>query len=132
VAPLWGHDGSADEVEDDDGNALADDDSCSNLPLLNSMKGPSVASNHGLKEKGTKFMVDATVAKQLLKELLVDPLSYSDFDHIPPITQAHLDFLLGRVDSVVQPVSLDDNRSLKMMMTTTKLFSTKAMANTPP
>jgi hypothetical protein len=109
VAPLWGHDGIADEVEDDDDNALADDASCSNLPLLNAMKGPSVASNQGSKEKGTKFMIDATVTKQLLKELLVDPLSSSDFDHIPPITQAQLDFLLARVDSVVQPVSIDDN-----------------------
>jgi hypothetical protein len=109
VAPLWDPNGSADEVGDNDDNAFADDDSCSNLPLSNAMKGPSVASNQGSKEKGTKFMIDATVAKQLLKELLVDPLSYSDFDHIPPITQAQLDFLLARVDSVVQPVSIDDN-----------------------
>jgi hypothetical protein len=109
VAPSWDHNSSADEVEGDDANALADDDSCSNLLLLNSIKGPSVASNHGSKEKATNFMIDATVAKQLLKDLLVDPLSYSDFDHIPPITQAQLDFLLARVDSVVQPVSLDDN-----------------------
>jgi hypothetical protein len=66
VAPLWGHGGSADKVEDNDDNALANDDSCSNLLLLDAMKGPSVASNQGSKEKGTKFMIDATVAMQQL------------------------------------------------------------------
>jgi len=69
VAPLWGHDGSSDKADDDDNNHGADDDSSSNIPLVNSIKGPSVASNQGSNEKGTKFMIDATVAKQLLKEL---------------------------------------------------------------
>jgi hypothetical protein len=58
--------------------------------------------------KGSKVTIDATVAKQLLKELLVDPLTYADYDHIPPLTQGQLDFLVSRLDSVVEPPPLDE------------------------
>ncbi len=52
--------------------------------------------------------IDATVDKQLLKELLVDPRTYADYDHIPPLTQGQLDLLVSRLDSVVEPPLLDE------------------------
>jgi hypothetical protein len=71
-------------------------------------KGHPAVTNHFSTDKGTQIMIDTAVAKQLLKELLVNPLSYADYDHIPPITQAQLDFLVSRINSVVQTPLLDD------------------------
>ena len=36
----------------------------------------------------TEVMVDKKVTLQLLKELLLDPLAYAEFDHFPPMMQA--------------------------------------------
>jgi hypothetical protein len=94
VAPLW------DNTED---NVDIDDDR-SNLSADNYAQGNKVVIDHVSDEKlSTKVTIDAKVAKQLLQDLLVDPRSYADFDHIPPITQGQLDFLVARLGSVVQP-----------------------------
>jgi hypothetical protein len=71
------------------------------LTSKDSSKGPPAVTNHFSTDKRTKVTIDATIAKQLLKELLVDPLTYADYDHIPPITQAQLDFIVSCIDSVV-------------------------------
>jgi hypothetical protein len=77
-------------------------------------KGNPNVSNYFSTAKGTKVTIDATVAKQLLKELLVDPLTYADYDHIPPLTQAQLDVLVQGIDSVVRPPLLvGDNLNME-------------------
>ena len=88
MAPLWDND------DDHDDNNLASDNDNDNHCVTSkdfSKDHPS-ASAHCSTDKHAKVMIDATVANQLLKELLVDPLSYADYDHTPPITQAQLDF----------------------------------------
>ena len=57
----------------------------------------------------TKVMVDKKVALQLLKELLLDPLAYAEFDHFPPMMQAQLDFIVARNDTVGDPHVAADN-----------------------
>ena len=98
MAPLWDNDEFLSNDNDQDYN---------NKPPFPASKdvahGNKVVIKHFLNEKRTQVRIDATVAKQLLKDLLVDPLSYADFDHIPPITQAQLDFLVACIDSVVPP-----------------------------
>jgi hypothetical protein len=101
MALLWDYN---DENNDDNVSSNNDNDN----HLFNSMnppkkKGHPDASTHFSTAKGTKVTIDATVAKQLMKELLVDPLTYADYDHIPPMTQAQLDFLVSHIGSVVQP-----------------------------
>jgi hypothetical protein len=103
VAPLWDNDEFPSNDNDQDYN---------NKPPRPASKdvahGNKVVIEHFSNEKRTQVRIDATVAKQLLKDLLVDPLSYADFDHIPPITQAQLDFLVARIDSVVPPPPVEE------------------------
>jgi hypothetical protein len=105
VAPLWDNDD-----DNDNGNDTLNNDNDNNFftSKNSTKKGHPDVTNHSSTDKGTQVMIDATVAKQLLTKLLVDPLSYADYDHILPITQAQLDFLVSHIDSVVQPPLLDD------------------------
>jgi hypothetical protein len=66
-------------------------------------KGNKVVIEHFFNEQRTQVTIDATVAKQLLKDLSLDPLSYADFDHIPPIRKEQLEFLVARIYGVVKP-----------------------------
>jgi hypothetical protein len=78
-------------------------------PSKDTAKGDEVDIKHLSNEKSTKVAIDATVAKQLCKELLVNPHSYDDFDHIPPITRSQLNFLLSSDNtSAVQPPLPED------------------------
>jgi hypothetical protein len=94
VTPLW------EDTDDDPDNADNDAQSFSADDFAN---GNEVVIEHFSNEKRTQVRIDATVAKQLLTDLLLDPLSYADFDHIPPITQAQLDFLIARIDGAEVP-----------------------------
>jgi hypothetical protein len=104
VAPLWDNNN---EVP-----ANNNDQDYSNKPPFLSSKdvanGNKVVIEHFSNEKCTQVRIDATVAKQLLKDLIVDPLSYADFDDIPPITPAQLDFLVARINSVVPLPPLEE------------------------
>jgi hypothetical protein len=96
VEPLW-------EVVDE-----VDNDSHP-FSLEDTVKGDKVDITHLSNKNSTKVAIDATVTKQLCKELLVNPHSYDDFDHIPPITQSQLDFLLlSHMTNVVQPPLPED------------------------
>ncbi len=54
------------------------------LTSKDSSKGPPAVTNHFSTDKRTtEVTIDATIANQLLKELLVDSLTYVDYDHIP-------------------------------------------------
>jgi hypothetical protein len=74
------------------------------------VEGDKFSIKHLSNKKSTKVAINATVAKQLCKDLLVDPHSYDDFDHNPPITQLHLNFLLSSNNtSAVQPPRLPED-----------------------
>jgi hypothetical protein len=94
VAPLW------EDTDDKPDNANNDTQS---LTADDFAKGNKVVIEHISNEKRNQVTTDATVAKQLLKDLLLDPLSYADFDHIPPITQAQLDVLVACINGVMEP-----------------------------
>jgi hypothetical protein len=82
VAPSWDNNNDNDALNNDNDNHF--------FTLKNSTKkGHPSVTNSFYTDKGTKVTIDATVAKQLLKELLVDPLSYADYDHILPISRKH-------------------------------------------
>jgi hypothetical protein len=99
VAPLW------------DNNECSEDETPSPLHAQDgSGKGNKIHLKEGFQQKCAKVAVDAEVAKQLLKDFLVDPLLYADFDHTPPMTQAQLNFLLSRLDGVSDtPLVVDDS-----------------------
>jgi hypothetical protein len=95
--------------DNDDDNDASNNDNHFFTSKNATKKGHPAVTNHFSTDKGgTQVTLDATVAKQLLMELLFYPLSYAGYDHIPPITQAQLNFLVSRIDSVVQPSLLDD------------------------
>jgi hypothetical protein len=86
VAPLW------EDTDDEPDNANNDTQS---LTANDFAKGNKVVMEHFSNEERTQVTIDATVAKQLLKD-------------IPPITQAQLDFLVAPIDGVVEPAPLLD------------------------
>jgi hypothetical protein len=99
VEPLWQDTDDEPDNANDDTQTFTDGDVG---------KGNKVIIEHFSNDKRTQVAIDATVAKQLLTDLLLDPLSYTDFDHIPPITQAQLNFLVARIDGVVESAPLLD------------------------
>jgi hypothetical protein len=102
VAPLW-----------DNNNFSEIETATPTFAQEDSSKGNQVHLKQRFQQKCAKVTIDAEVAKQLLKDLLVDPLQYADFDPTPPMTQAQLDFLLSRLDSVSDPpLAADDSITL--------------------
>jgi hypothetical protein len=85
--------------------------------IEDTVKGDKFNIKHLINEKSTKVAIDATVTLQLCEELLVDPHFYDDFDHIPPITQSHLNFLLSKSNNAsdVQPPPLPEDATDRIL-----------------